>query len=123
MPQLACWVSKKAAQCWLTWCVTMSVHDTPGRGGAPASRRSVIRGRRCSACAWAPGASSAATKAFRLGWAVRPHAGQLLCLLPQASSLRDVVQAIDGGEVSAVSLQPVTLEHAYLELLGQPLEG
>ena len=62
-------------------------------------------------------------RAHALGWAVRPHAGQLLCLLPQASSLRDVVQAIDGGEVSAVSLQPVTLEHAYLELLGQPLEG
>jgi len=29
-----------------------------------------------------------------------------------------VVQALDGGEVSSVSLQPVTLEHAYLELLG-----
>jgi len=62
-------------------------------------------------------------RAQALGWAVRPYAGQLLCLLPQASSLREVVQAIDGGEVSSVSLQPVTLEHAYLELLGQPLEG
>lgn len=62
-------------------------------------------------------------RAQALGWAVRPHAGQLLCLLPQASSLREVVQALDGGEVSSVSLQPVTLEHAYLELLGQPLEG
>jgi ABC-2 type transport system ATP-binding protein len=62
-------------------------------------------------------------RAQALGWAVRPHAGQLLCLLPQATSLREVVQALDGGEVSSVSLQPVTLEHAYLELLGQPLEG
>jgi len=62
-------------------------------------------------------------RAQALGWAVRPHAGQLLCLLPQASSLRDVVQALDGDEVTSVSLQPVTLEHAYLELLGQPLEG
>jgi ABC-2 type transport system ATP-binding protein len=62
-------------------------------------------------------------RAQALGWAVRPHAGQLLCLLPQAISLREVVQALDGGEVSSVSLQPVTLEHAYLELLGQPLEG
>ena len=62
-------------------------------------------------------------RAQALGWAVRPHAGQLLCLLPQVSSLRDVVQALDGGEVTSVSLQPVTLEHAYLELLGQPLEG
>ena len=56
------------------------------------------------------------------GLKLRPHAGQLLCLLPQTSSLRYVVQAIDGGEVTSVSLQPVTLEHAYLELLGQPLE-
>lgn len=62
-------------------------------------------------------------RAQALGWAVRPHAGQLLCLLPQAISLREVVQALDGGEVSSVSLQPVTLEHAYLELLDQPLEG
>ena len=62
-------------------------------------------------------------RAQALGWAVRPHAGQLLCLLPKASSLREVVQAIDGGEVSSVSLQPVTLEHAYLELLGQSLAG
>jgi len=54
---------------------------------------------------------------------VRPRAGQLLCLLPQTSSLREVVQAIDGGEVSSVSLQPVTLERAFLEPLGQPLEG
>jgi len=60
-------------------------------------------------------------RAQALGWAVRPHAGQLLCLLPQPSTLREVVQALDGGEVSSVSLQPVTLEHAYLELLGQPI--
>ncbi len=62
-------------------------------------------------------------RAHALGWAVRPHAGQLLCLLPKAISLREVVQALDGGEVTSVSLQPVTLEHAYLELLGQPLDG
>jgi len=64
--------------------------------------------------------AATAQRARALGWAVRAHAGQLLCLLPQASTLREVVQALDGGEVSAVSLQPVTLEHAYLELLGQP---
>ena len=62
-------------------------------------------------------------RAQALGWAVRPQAGQLLCLLPAAIGLREVVQAIDGGEVTSVSLQPVTLEHAYLELLGQPLAG
>ena len=60
-------------------------------------------------------------RAQALGWAVRAQGGQLLCLLPQTSTLREVVQALDGGEVSSVSLQPVTLEHAYLELLGQPV--
>jgi len=62
-------------------------------------------------------------RAQAVGSAVRPHAGQLLCLLPQASTLREVVLALDGGEVSSVSLQPVTLEHACLELLGLPLQG
>ena len=37
-------------------------------------------------------------------------------------SLSEVVQALDGDEVTAVSVQPVTLEHAYLELIGQPLQ-
>ena len=67
--------------------------------------------------------ATTARRAQALGWAVRSHAGQMMCLLPQACSLREVVQAIDGGEVTSVSLQPVSLEHAYLELLGQPLEG
>ena len=62
-------------------------------------------------------------RAQALGWTVHPYAGQLLCLLPTASSLRDVVQAIDSSGVSSVSVQPVTLEHAYLELLGQTLSG
>jgi len=62
-------------------------------------------------------------RAQALGWGVRRRAGQLLCLLPQTITLREVVQALDGGEVSSVSLQPVTLEHAYLELLGQPIEA
>ena len=62
-------------------------------------------------------------RAQALGWTVHPYAGQLLCLLPTASSMRDVVQAIDGSGVSSVSVQPVTLEHAYLELLGQRLSS
>ena len=57
-------------------------------------------------------------RAAELGWAVRRYGGRLCCLLPQAASLRDVVQALDGAGVTAVSVLPVTLEHAYLELLG-----
>jgi hypothetical protein len=40
-------------------------------------------------------------------------------LLPQNLSLREVVGALDGTQVSAVSVQPVTLEDAYLELVGE----
>ena len=54
-----------------------------------------------------------------LGWAVRQHAGSLSCLLPRSFSLREVVVALDGPEVSAVSVQAVTLEDAYLELVGE----
>lgn len=57
-------------------------------------------------------------RAQRLGWAVRQRAGQLSCLLPRQFSLREVVDALDGPEVSAVSVQAVTLEDAYLELVG-----
>jgi hypothetical protein len=39
------------------------------------------------------------------------------CLLAQQVSLREVVNAFDGIDVSAVSVQPITLEHAYLEVL------
>jgi len=58
-------------------------------------------------------------RAQSLGWPVRQHAGRLSCLLPRSLSLREVVDALDGPEVSAVSVQAVTLEDAYLELVGE----
>ena len=58
-------------------------------------------------------------RAQNLGWSVRQRAGQLSCLLPYPLSLREVVDALDGPEVSAVSVQAVTLEDAYLELVGE----
>jgi len=57
-------------------------------------------------------------RAQGLGWAIRQRAGQLSCLLPRQFSLREVVDALDGPEVSAVSVKAVTLEDAYLELVG-----
>jgi ABC-2 type transport system ATP-binding protein len=57
-------------------------------------------------------------RALRLGWAVRQRAGALGFLLPRHFSLREVVDALDGPEVSAVSVRAVTLEDAYLELVG-----
>jgi ABC-2 type transport system ATP-binding protein len=57
-------------------------------------------------------------RALDLGWVVRQHAGQMRLLLPHDLSLREIVDALDGTLVSAVSVQPVTLEDAYLELVG-----
>jgi ABC-2 type transport system ATP-binding protein len=56
-------------------------------------------------------------RALDLGWPVRQHANQLRLLLPHHLSLREIVDALDGTQVSAVSVQPVTLEDAYLELM------
>jgi ABC-2 type transport system ATP-binding protein len=61
-------------------------------------------------------------RAAAMGWAVRRYGGRLCCLLPQAATLREVVEALDGAGVVAVSVQPVALEHAYLEIL-QPVAG
>jgi ABC-2 type transport system ATP-binding protein len=57
-------------------------------------------------------------RASDLGWPVRQHAGKLSLLLPHPMSLREVVDALDGSRVRAVSVDPVTLEDAYLELVG-----
>jgi ABC-2 type transport system ATP-binding protein len=56
-------------------------------------------------------------RATDLGWPVRQHAGKISLLLPHPMSLREVVDALDGSKVSAVSVDPVTLEDAYLELV------
>ena len=57
-------------------------------------------------------------RAATLGWQVRQHADQISLLLPSNLSLREVVDALDGTKVSAVSVQVVKLEDAYLELVG-----
>jgi ABC-2 type transport system ATP-binding protein len=57
-------------------------------------------------------------RASELGWAVRQHAEKLSLLLPKNLNLREIVDVLDGTKVSAVSVDPVTLEDAYLELVG-----
>ncbi len=57
-------------------------------------------------------------RASDLGWPVRQHAGKISLLLPHPMSLREIVDALDGSRASAVSIDPVTLEDAYLELVG-----
>ncbi len=58
-------------------------------------------------------------RAQSLGWTAQKASGQLHFLLPSRASLRDVVDALDGPEVTAVSVQAVSLEDAYLKLLGE----
>lgn len=57
-------------------------------------------------------------RASDLGWPVREQSGKTSLLLPHHMSLREIVDALDGSKVSAVSVDPVTLEDAYLELVG-----
>jgi hypothetical protein len=61
-------------------------------------------------------------RAAGLGWRVRQSADQISLLLPQVLSLREVVDALDGTEVRSLSVQPVTLEDAYLEFVDAPDE-
>ena len=60
-----------------------------------------------------------AQRALNLGWSVRQQADQMRLLLPHNLSLREIIDALDGTKVSALSVQPVTLEDAYLELVGE----
>jgi ABC-2 type transport system ATP-binding protein len=60
-----------------------------------------------------------AQRALNLGWSVRQQADQMRLLLPHKLSLREIIDALDGTKVSALSVQPVTLEDAYLELAGE----
>jgi ABC-2 type transport system ATP-binding protein len=57
-------------------------------------------------------------RASDLGWPVRQHAGKIRLFLPHHLRLREVVDALDGSKISALSVDPVTLEDAYLELVG-----
>lgn len=58
-------------------------------------------------------------RASTLGWSVRQHADEIKLFLPQHLNLRDIIDALDGTNVSAVSVHPVTLEDVYLELIGE----
>lgn len=60
-------------------------------------------------------------RALDLGWQVRQQAGQMRLLLPHHLSLREIVDALEGTQVSAVSVLPVTLDDVYLELIGDSL--
>ena len=67
-----------------------------------------------------PDPAAVRARAAVQGWPVRQRPGALACLLPEAphaGMLRDVVQAFDGVAVESVSVQPVGLAQAYLEVM------
>jgi ABC-2 type transport system ATP-binding protein len=59
-------------------------------------------------------------RAQMLGWPTRTYAGQLACLLPHPAALGEVVHAFEGLALRSATVQPVGLEHAYLEVLRSP---
>lgn len=61
--------------------------------------------------------SEIAGRSEELGWQVRRYAGKTACLIPHEISLKSVVDAFAGIELSGVNLQKVSLEHAFLEVL------
>jgi hypothetical protein len=56
-------------------------------------------------------------RAGELGWAIRHYAGKIGCRLPQRVSLRAAVDALQDINVSSVSVQRVSMEHANLEVV------
>jgi ABC-2 type transport system ATP-binding protein len=60
-------------------------------------------------------------RALDLGWQVRQQADQMRLLLPQHLSLLEIVNALEGTQVSSASVLPVTLDDVYLELLSDNL--
>lgn len=55
------------------------------------------------------------SRAESFGWESRHYGGRLILLLPERHVLHEVVHRFNGIPLSAISLQEVGLEHAYLE--------
>jgi len=53
------------------------------------------------------------------GWTVRQHAGEISLFLPHNLGLRDIIEALDGAKLTSLSVQPVGLDDAYLEIIGE----
>jgi len=54
-----------------------------------------------------------------IGWEHRVYASRIGALLPSHYSLKEVMDQLNGVELTSLSMQPIRLEHAYLEILGQ----
>lgn len=56
-------------------------------------------------------------RAEQLGWSHRTYAGRFACLLRDPLPLAEIVRALEGIEATSISVSPVSLEHAYVEIL------
>lgn len=87
--------------------------------GTPAELLSRVPGR-AVAQVTSVDTESVARRARALGWTSRPGNNEIRVLLPAELSLREIVDALDGVELSSLSTRPLTLEDAYLEIVGLP---
>ncbi|NBX62986.1 MAG: ABC transporter ATP-binding protein [Betaproteobacteria bacterium] len=55
--------------------------------------------------------------ATMLGWPIRHHGGATKLFVPSHLNLREILDALDGVKITSISLHPVTLDDAYLELV------
>ena len=53
------------------------------------------------------------------GWTVRQRGGHIKLFLPQNLDLRDIIEALDGVKLTSLSVQPVSLDDAYMEFIGE----
>jgi ABC-2 type transport system ATP-binding protein len=58
-------------------------------------------------------------RAMLRGWTVRKQAGHIKLFLPQNLDLRDIMEALDGAKLTSLSVQPVSLDDAYMEFIGE----
>ncbi|KKI98485.1 ABC transporter ATP-binding protein [Prochlorothrix hollandica] len=63
-----------------------------------------------------PQPDRATARAEQLGFPLRHYGRDLAFWVPQPMSLRELLAAFEGIELTSVALQPVRLEHVYLEI-------
>jgi ABC-2 type transport system ATP-binding protein len=86
------------------------------REGSPEALKALVPARAIATVEAADPAGLAA-RAAALGWSARAHAGRTVLFLPVDLSLREVVGALDEVGLQSASVQPVTMEWAYLDAL------
>ena len=63
-----------------------------------------------------PQPDRAMSRAQQLGWPIRHYGRDLAFCLPQPFTLADILQQLHGIALTSVSVQPVRLDHIYLEI-------